>query len=418
MQPLTSRRNFLKTTALGTTALGLTATSYGKVAGANERLSIGIIGCGSRGRGALMTGVNNHAKEQNIEITAVADPWRQQRERAAATCEQWYGRAARSFVSYRNVVDLDDVDAVMIGSCDHQHTLHMEAAAKAKKDIYCEKPLAMDFERLKTACDAVRENDLVFQAGTQVRSWPTSTACREFYKSGALGVVSRIEQHRNAPRPYWYGYLQDAHEQDVDWQEFLMDRPARPFRADLFTGWYGYRDFSDGPVPGLGSHFIDLVHFVTGATFPVSSLCQGGTHTWIDQHEFTCPDHVQATWIYPEGFMVSYTTNFGNGYGNRLCFYGDQGLLNLSPWNRPAVSSAGTGAGKESSLPAEEEPLEPIPTPDHFLDWLQCLRSRRACNASIDAGYQHAVAVIMAMKAFDTGQRHVYDAEARTMQPG
>jgi predicted dehydrogenase len=405
----------LKATSVGAAALTLSATSYERALGANERIAIGVIGCGQRGFNSHMPGVNDHSKEQNTEITAVSDPWRPRRERAAARAKEWYGRPARAFVSYRDVVALKDIDAVMIASCDHQHTVHLEAAAKAKKDIYCEKPLAMELNKLKSACDAVKASNVVVQIGTQLRSYASFTGCRKLYGSGALGTVSRIEQRRNGPRPYWYTRLEEAQEKDVDWREFLMARPMRPFDAAQFTGWYGYRDFSAGPVPGLGSHFIDLVHYITGARFPTSAVAQGGTFVWKDKYNFTCPDHVQATWIYPEGFLVTYSTNFGNGDGNSFRIYGNQGVLNMVKWDAPTVS--GAGAYKKGSLD-KEVPVEPVSRPDHYLDWLQCLRSRKTPNASIDAGYQHAVAVIMAMEAFDTGRRQIYDAEKREIRAG
>jgi len=410
-----SRREFLRTATAGAAGVALSAASYGRVLGANDRIAIGMIGCGSRGLGAHMAGVHKHDKEQNVEFVAVADPWRPARERAAATAKEWYGREPKQFVSYRDIVALKDVDAVMIASCDHQHTTHLEAAAKAKKDAYCEKPLAMTLESLKVACDAAKANNLVVQIGTQLRSFPSFTGCRELFKTGALGKVARIEQCRNGSRPYWYGYLKEAKEADVDWREFLMDRPMRPFSAVQFTGWYGFREFSDGPVPGLGSHFIDLVHYITGAKFPASVVCHGGTFTWKDEHGFTCPDEVQATWVYPEGFLVHYSTNFGNGGGNSFRIYGDQGVMNMMDWNKPTVS--GEGAGKKGTLD-KETPVAPVECPDHFLDWLQCLRSRKAPNASIEAGYQHGVAVVMAMRAFDTGRRQVYDPDKREIREG
>lgn len=415
MAQTASRRTFLKTASAGAAAMAFTATSYGRVVGANERISIGVIGCGVRGARAHMPGVHKYAETENIEITAVADPWRIKREQAAELAKQWYGRPARQFVSYRDLVTLEDVDAVMIASCDHQHTTHLEAVAKARKDVYCEKPLAMDFDRLKAACDVVQASGVVCQIGTQVRSWATSRGCRELFQTGAIGNVSRIEQRRNGTKPYWYSRLADAKAQDVEWAEFLMDRPARPFRADHFTGWYGYRDFSAGPVPGLGSHFIDLLNYITGSTYPVSATCQGGTFTWKDEHEFDCPDHVEATWIYPEGFLVSYCTNFGNGSGRIFRISGDQGVIDLTNWTKPTVS--GEGAIKRGTV-GEEVPVEPVDGPDNFLDWLQCIRSRKTPNAPIEAGYQHAVAVIMAMKAYDTGQRQIYDAEKREIRTG
>jgi len=346
----------------------------------------------------------------------VCDPWRLRRERAAARIKEWYNTEARQCVSYKDLLALKNIDAVMIASCDHQHTTHLAAAAKAGKHAYCEKPLAMDLEKLKAACDAVKAANIVVQIGTQLRSLPSFLGCRELYKTGILGKVSRIEQCRNSGRPYWYGYLQEADEKDVDWKEFLMDAPARPFRADFFTGWYGYRGFSDGPVPGFGSHYIDLVHYITGAKFPTSAVCQGGTFVWKDEHNFTCPDHVQATWIYPEGFMVHYSTNFGNSSGNSFKIFGDQGTLDMAQWTAPVLSAE--GGEKNKGAIRGKQPVKDIEQPDHFLNWLQCLRTRKTPNASIDAGYQHAVAVIMAMKACDTGRRQIYDAEKREIREG
>ena len=416
MSQVSSRRRFLKQTASAGAALAMTAASYARVPGANDRVSIGIIGCGGRGLGAHMPGIHKHAKAQNVEITAVADPWQVRQEMAAAKCKEWYGRDARTFTSYRDLLALKDVDAVTIASCDHQHTTHLAAAAKAKKDVYCEKPLAKRLDRLITACDAVRDAKIVFQAGTQLRSFPTFTGCRKLYRTGILGKVGRIEQCRNSTRPYWYGYVKDVKKQDVDWNEFLMDRPNRPFDPVLYSGWYGYREFSDGPVPGLGSHFIDLVHYITGAKFPTSAVCLGGTFTWKDERKFTCPDHVQALWVYPEGFMVSYSTNFGNGSGNSLKIFGDVGTLDMVNWHAPVLTAE--GGSKNKGAIRGKTPVEEVARPDHFLDWLQCLRTRKPCNADIDAGYQHAVAVIMAMTAFDTGRRQVYDARKREILHG
>jgi predicted dehydrogenase len=429
MQTSYSRRKFLRTAATGSAALALSprlwagaprplgGANNARVLGANDRISIGIIGCGGRGLGAHMPGVHEHAKSQNIEITAVCDPWRLRQEEASAKAKEWYGREARKFSSYRDLLALKDIDAVMIASCDHQHTTHLKAAAEAGKDAYCEKPLAMTLDSLKGACDAVKKAKVVVQIGTQLRSFPSFTGCRELYKTGILGNVGRIEQCRNGEIPYWYGYVKDVKKEDVAWREFLMDRPDRPFDPVLYSGWYGYREFSDGPVPGLGSHFIDLVHYITGAKFPTSCVCLGGTFTWKDEHKFTCPDHVQALWIYPEGFMVSYSTNFGNGSGNSFKIFGDQGVLDMVEWNSPVLTAEGANSKKKGPIRGKN-PVKDVPMPDHFLDWLQCLRTRQQPNASIDAGYQHAVACIMAMQSYDTGKRMIYDHEKREIRLG
>ena len=418
MPDSSTRRQFLATASAGA-ALAWTATSYARIVGANERISLGLIGCGGRGYDAHMPGVHAHDKAQNVEFIAVSDPWRIRRERAAARCQEWYGRPAKQFSSYLDILALKDVDAVMIASCDHHHAAHLEAAAKAKKDAYCEKPLAMDMKSLNRCCDAVKAAGIVVQMGTQVRSFPTSTGCRDLFRTGAIGKVSRIEQCRNGSKPYWYSWMERAEEikeADVDWKEFLMNRPLRPFDGKLLTGWYGYRDFSDGPLANLACHFIDLYNYIVGSTLPVSCVAQGGTFTWKDENKFTCPDHCQAAWIYPDGFLVSYSTNFGNGSGSVFKIYGDQGVMDLTNWQKPTYSSA--GASKPSQAPGKDTPIAAVETPDHFLDWLQCLRSRKPCNAPLEAGYQHCVPALMAVRAMDTGRRQIYDPDKREIRDG
>ncbi|HJN10102.1 MAG TPA: Gfo/Idh/MocA family oxidoreductase [Pirellulaceae bacterium] len=415
MSPTTSRRSFLKTATAGAAAVSMSTASYARVVGANDRLSIAVIGCGQRGFGAHMPGVHKYADSENMEITAVSDPWRLPRERASAQTNKWYGRPARQFVSHRDIMTLKDVDAVMIASCDHQHTTQLIAAAKANKPAYCEKPLARDMKSLLECYDAVKQSGIVCQIGTQGRSRPGPTGCKKLYKTGVLGTVSRIEQRRNSTRPYWYSRLKEAKKSDVEWGEFLMDEPARPFDAELLTGWFGYRDFSDGPVPQLATHFLDMVHYVTGATLPTSCVALGGIFTYKDEHNFTCPDHVESTWIYPEGFMVSYTTNFGNSSGRSYHFYGSGGVMDLSSHDAPTVS--GEGAAIRGEL-RDKVAVDPVEVPDHFLNWLQCIRSGKTPNASIEAGYQHSIASIMSVQAMDTGRRQIYDHQRREIRAG
>ncbi len=399
----------------------MAAASRTRAVGANDRIRIGQIGCGGRGIGVHMKSVQQHAAAMNVEFVAVCDPWKVAREKAAAQVQEWTGREPRQFVSYRDLLEKGEVDAVMIASCDHQHTTHLEAAARAGKHVYVEKPLATEFDRLVRACDAAKESGVVCQVGTQVRSLPTIVGCRDLVQSGIFGKITRVEECRNSDQPYWYRYLKEVREEDVDWKEFLMDRPMRPFRADVFSGWYGHYEFSQGPVPGLGSHFIDLVHFMTGVQFPDSCVCLGGTYYWKDEHGFTAPDQAQAPWSYPpspatgaEGVFVSYSTNFGNGGGNLKRLYGDKGTLKFDSWTSPTYSPEG-GKRRDGTIRGEN-PVKPVERPDHFLDWLQCMREGRAPHAPIEAGYQHAVAVLMAMRSYETGRKILYDHAKREMR--
>ncbi len=411
-----TRRNLLKIAGSAAAAsalpLSVSAATQRRSIGANDRIRIGMIGCGDRGRNAHMKGIYKHVKETNFEIVALADPWSVSRETANGLVKEWFGRDAQQCVSYRQLLDLKDIDAVMIASCDLHHTAHLEAAARAGKHIYCEKPIAVEFPDLVRAVDAVKEAGTVVQVGTQIRSLPSIVGARDLFRTGIFGKLSRVEECRNAERPYWYHYLKDVREEDVDWKEFLHGLPQRPFRSDIYSGWYGHYEFSRGPIPNLGAHFIDLMNFITGATVPTSCVCLGHINeTWKDEHNFTNPNVIQATWTYPEGFLVSSSNNLANGAGCIRKLYGDKGSLDISNWSKPTYDCEGAPR-RDGTIRGKNE-VTPTEHPDHFLNWLQCVRSGEKPNASIDAGYQHAVPVIMAMKSYETGRKTMYDPVKR-----
>ncbi|MFO7694051.1 MAG: Gfo/Idh/MocA family oxidoreductase, partial [Vicinamibacterales bacterium] len=284
---------------------------------------------------------------------------------------------------------------------------------KAGKHVYVEKPMANEIGELNRAYKAAKASGVVIQAGTQLRSTPMAMGCRELLKSGTLGKISRIEQVRNGDKPYWYQYLKpDVRAADLDWKAFTKGRTKKAFDPILYSGWYGYWEFSQGPIPQWGVHFLDLVHFVAGLGIPESCVCLGGVYTWKDEHRFTAPDQVQALWHYPDGLMISYSTNFGNSAGNVTRFSGDKGMLRLD-WSN-AVYSADGGINRDGSLRGENK-VEPIEQTDHWVNWYRCMRDGRTPNASLDAGYQHAVASIMATMSYETGRRVRFDPAKRTI---
>ncbi len=418
------RREFLTSSAKLTAGVALaastprflTAAERARSIGANDRIRIAQIGVGSRGRDAhFVNGIFPHVKETNFEVVAIADVWKGAREKMNAVLQAKQGRAAKDFVSYKDLLAMDGIDAVMIASPDFHHTTHLEAAAKARKHIYIEKPLATEFDKLVRAYDAAKaaqKAGSIIQVGTQLRSLPGVAGARELVKSGVLGKIMRIDESRNGDKPYWYSYLgKDIKKEDVDWNEFLGDRPKQPFDARKLSAWYGYYEFCQGPVPQWGAHFLDLMHYVMDCGMPQSCVCLGGVTTWKDENNFTTPDNVIATWMYPEGFVVTSSNNFGNSAGNTRKFFGEKGTLSVDNWNAPSYSAEG-GRKRDGSIRGKID-VTPVPRPDHFLNWLQCMRSNETPHANIDAGYQHAVAVLMAVMSYDTGKRTTYDAKAR-----
>jgi predicted dehydrogenase len=416
--PGQTRRDFLKVvTAAGAVTMvdprGLDAATRRRSIGANDRIRIGIIGCGSRGIETEMEAVHQHAAAENIEVVAVYDPWRLAREQAAAKAKEWFGTDVRQCRTCDELLGLDNVDAVFISSCDHWHAAQLEAATKAGKHVYVEKPMAIELDELNRAYKAAKASGVTIQVGTQLRSSAVAMGCKQLVAAGALGKLSRIDQVRNGDKPYWYGYLKpDVRAADLDWKTFTKGRTTHGFDPIRYSGWYGYWEFSQGPVPQWGVHFLDLIHFITGLGIPETCVCLGGVYSWKDENHFTAPDQVQAVWNYPEGVMVSYTTNFGNSAGNATRLAGDKGLLKLG-WSNATYTAEG-GIHRDGSIRGENT-VEPIEQVDHWVNWFRCMRDGKTPNASLETGYQHAIASIMATMSYETGRRARFHPDRRTI---
>jgi predicted dehydrogenase len=394
-------------------AASLTAAQSGRVSGANDRIGVAVIGCGGRG---LLAECLQFGPAMNVDVVAVCDTWRQQRERAAAAVKQAAGKEPRQVVRYQDVLALKEVDAVLISTPDHQHCTQLVAAIRAGKDVYVEKPLAMEMKELIAAVDTVKKSDRVVQVGTQVRSWPASAAGRAFVASGGLGKIFKIEQSRNGYRPYWHGTgARPVNAADVDWKGFLMHRKPRPFNAEQYAGWYGYHEFSRGPHTGFMAHFVDLLHFVTGAKVPQRAVAMGGVYRWKDA--YTSPDSIEVVLDYADaGFLARYSTTFGTNSNSFLKFIGTRGVMDATVWNKPWVLG-GEGSGEPDRIAAGTR-IPEVETTPHMKNWFECLRSRKPPAATIDDGYNHAVACIMGDEAYIRGKRMVYDAARRAIREG
>lgn len=411
-----NRRQFVART----TAVALTAASYSRIWGANSRVQVANVGCGRRG---LLRELMQIKDDAQLDVVAVCDTWKQKREQAVAQVKEFTGKEPSAVGHINDVLTRKDVDAVVIGTPDHLHCTQLIEAIRAGKDVYIEKPLAMNMKELIRAYDAVKKSDRIVQVGTQMRSYPQSGPAKQFIASGQLGKVLKVEQVRNSYSPYWMSYGGDAYanqkptEADVDWKEFLGDRKARAFDAEQYQGWYGYREFSRGPHTNLMVHFIDMVHYVTGVQFPKRVVAMGNTYRWKGQ--FDAPDSVEVALEYPEGFLVRYCTMFGNGAGNYAKWFGTRGTLdakNLS--SRETWSASGEGSGEADRLTALVELPKTQPVVHHMKNWIDCIRTRQQPIAPIEAGYGHSVAVIMADEALVTGRRMVYDHSRRDVAAG
>ena len=420
------RRSFL---AAGTAAMASTALSYGRIPGANDRISLGHIGVGSRGRGlAKIAGSLKDTK--NVEMTAVCDLWKINREKSANASEKVYGRHPRAFQYMDQLLALKDVDAVLISTGDFQHAPLLKLAVEAGKDVYCEKPMANVLAEAKAARDAVAKSDRIVQIGTQHRSEPYQIAVGDLIRSGVLGDVSKIEIVWNYHGPRWRGRpeVKQIREEDTDWRKWLLSKPYRPFDPRAYFEFRLYKDFSSGIPDQWMTHGIDLVHYFMDDHFPRSVMAHGGVFAWHDGREN--PDTFQALVEYPKGFLVSYSTSFGNDSESFSRYMGKKAtLVNIGGEGSPrwkVVEEKGTfeddpfikRAEKFVTLPGDDKvPPTYISdnAPFHMSNWFDCIRSRKQPNATVHAGYAHSVAVIMAAQSYREGKKLYWDPKAESI---
>jgi predicted dehydrogenase len=397
-----NRREFLGRSAAGMAGLAVSGLGAApRVLGANERISIGVIGCG--GRGSYLVGqARKVAKELNLDFTAVCDVWRPNRESMSARFKEWTGKEPFSTSRYADLLARDDVDAVFIATPDHAHTPILIAAVGIGKDAYCEKPMAVRLEDAIIAVDAVRETKRVVQIGTQRRSEGIHIAGAKLVRSGVLGTISEVKTGWHDSNPRWARSSEDVKQEDVDWKQYLMYLPDRAFDPRRYRCWHLYKDYTVGTPGLLGSHTIDIGTWFMDDPLPKTAVAHGGIYVWKDGREHA--DTIECLYEYPKGFMLTYSTRLGNSKMDaEAVFYGTGGTFYTEPlWT---VSPEG---GREKERVKEAIKVKPEGGIDHVRNWIECLRSRKDPNAPIEVGYAHSVASIMAFRAWESGRRQLY----------
>jgi predicted dehydrogenase len=394
------RRQFIKR-LLQTTALAATPFSVARVLGANDRVRVGWIGCGGRGR--LVAGLMRSVL--NVEFVAVCDVYDMHR----AAAQEWVGSGCQSFRDFRKVLELKDVDAVLLATPDHWHAIPCILACQAGKDVYVEKPLAHNIREGQAMVAAAQRSQRIVQVGTQQRSAPHYAEVARIIQSGELGPVHfvRIWNYLNQ-FPDGVGQSQDSDPPEgVDWDMYLGPAPYVRFNKNRFVGTYRwFWDYAGGLITDYGVHRFDSLHQVMGADSP-SSVTAVGQHYEIHDGRDT-PDVVQATYEYPK-FLLSYEAFYGtNGtlFSNRLGF-------EICPELNPA--SRGNRAAADADRPrgfrmTRHEMTAQDATGPHVKNFIECVRSRRKPVAPPETGHRATVVAHLGNIAYRTGHKIRWDA--------
>lgn len=406
-----TRRQFLAASMVG--AAGVAIGSAGipapaRAQGANDRLRVGVIGVGER-MDSLIKEFHRLKDSHNCEIVAVNDIWTVNRDKAVQRITDLYGAQPKVYRTYEDMLAAKDIDGVIIGAADFQHAEMLRKAISAGKHTYCEKPTANTLEDANALIKTAEANPrIIVQVGTQRRSDPKYHAAAKFIKSGALGSIARVNVSWNYYGARWIRDYSTARAEDVDWKQFQMGRSDRPFSPRVFRQWRIFKPYSTGIPCQWMSHMIDAVNLVMGVAFPRSCVAMGQNLIWKDGREN--PDTFEALFEYPEGFILNYTTGFGNDSpGSEFKIYGTKGTLDCATWK-----AGGGGGGKDIRM-SDEVTIQAEPMADHMCNWVESVRAGRQPVATVANGYEHSVAVVMGVRAQDSGRKQIFDPVARTI---
>ena len=224
-----NRREFMKTGTLAAAVATMVPEAFAQSA-ASDRVRVGVLGSGARAQGLMKTSLDF----PGVDYVAVCDAYKGRAERAKALTE---GKAT-IYSDYRQVLDADDVDAVLIGSPDHWHRQMSLDALAAGKDVYIEKPMTYRVDEGLEIIEAVGKSDRIYQVGSQGISSATQQKARALVASGALGQVTmiRASYNRNTAGGAWiYPIPPDASADTVNWEKFLGPAPKKPFSLERFS---------------------------------------------------------------------------------------------------------------------------------------------------------------------------------------
>jgi predicted dehydrogenase len=338
-----SRRSFLRAVAAAPVVAPVTAVALGenvyelarepepeRAFGPNDRVRIATIGMGIIG----FIDTDTALKVPGVELVAAADLYEGRRIHA----QEVYGKDVKVYTDYREVLARDDVDAVLLCVPDFWHARMSVDAMKARKAVYCEKPMVRQVDEGPGVIAAQKETGAVFQVGSQYASSVLYDKVKELIASGAIGAVNSVEAryNRNSAIGAWqYSIPTDASPQTVDWDRFLGNAPKLPFDPVRFFRWRNYWDYGTAVAGDLFVHLLTGIHHATGALGPTRIAGMGGLRYWDDGRDVY--DIILGLLDYPEtkahpAFTLALQTNFEDGGGGDTMFrfVGSEGAINVS----------------------------------------------------------------------------------------
>ena len=410
----------------------MTAASYGRILGANNRVQLGFIGCGLIG----LRHIADFKQLPGAALSAVCDVYKPRIEYARTQC----GGSPKGYVDFRKLIEDKDVDAVVVSTPDHWHALQTIMACAAGKDVYVEKPMTLFAREGRWMTTAARRYKRIVLVGTQGRSGTHFREAIPLVREGAVGKIHSVRF--SAYRNIMPGFGRPADTEPLpglDYDLWLGPAPKRPYNPNRVL--YHFRwfwDYSGGQMTNLGTHDMDLVHWILQVKAPKTVYSAGGRFALEDNGE--TPDTQDAVWEYP-GFTVeasireaSSARRGGGGTGSSLAgvqFCGTKGVLAASrggyelvpdmkiapesaipPWSTPPGHPQPARITPEPRTEARKGTgTSPEPMDLHAQHFLDCVRTRQRPVADVEDGHQVATACHLANISMQVGRKLTWDAE-------
>jgi predicted dehydrogenase len=338
-----NRRKFLKNLggSAALLALGNTASAHDKQnteklissikVSANDKIRIGLIGCGIIGHFDTDTAL----KVPGVELVAVCDLYTGRLEGAK---EKW-GNHIYTTRDYREILNRKDIDAVLVCTPDNWHQKIAIDSMRAGKHVYCEKPMVQKIEQGWGIINAQKETGKVFQVGSQMASAVGILEAKKRYQEGAIGELTMIQSFcdRSDARGAWqYSIPLDASPETIDFNTFLGTAPKVPFDAKRFFRWRNYKDYGTGAAGDLIVHLLTGIHTITESKGPNMISSIANLKLWKDGRDaydiFNAIMNYQASDKHG-AFHVSTRVNLTDGEGKGpfgLKLIGTEGVIDVN----------------------------------------------------------------------------------------
>jgi len=409
-----TRREFLHRAAAVSGGLAAPAVVSAWARGADgavapsDRLTLGLIGNGMMGRGHLGLCVGNRA----VQLLAVCDVDRLRRDEGKQRVEQTYAarrpsgtyRGCAAYNDYRELLARPDIDGVVIATPDHWHALQSVDAARAGKDVYCEKPISMTIGQGRALVGTVRRYARVFQTGTQYRSMPTVRAVCGFVRSGGLGKVkAAFTLWSRLPKHYGLSYVPvdtplpaEPVPEGLDWELWVGPAPWRPYNRSYHRNprpgvvpWAFCEDFGVAAVTWHYSHTADVVQYGLGVetSGPVEIMhpSSGEYPTLTCRYaNGTLLHHVDHWGQVKELYAaVPQTARLRGNFGG--VFVGERGWV-TSMYGGGPIQGGPARIFEEMRLRTREV----TGANNHHANWFECIRTRGRPSSSEEIGHRSA----------------------------